>query len=307
MKKGIVIKSTGSHYLVRDEQGAMASCGIRGKFRIKGIRATNPVAVGDHVLFEEGEEKGQGVIISIGERKNYIIRKSSNLAKEYQLLACNVDLAWLMVSMVMPRTFTAFVDRFLVSAEAYRIPVIILFNKTDLYGEAEKAEMEQWIRIYTGAGYSCMQLSLQTRAGLEQVRERMLGGINVIAGNSGVGKSTLVNVLDPAFRLKTGQVSESHRTGKHTTTFAEMHELNGGLRIIDTPGIRGFGTIDIEKDELSHFFPELFRTGRNCRYHNCLHLNEPGCAVREAVQGGGISESRYINYLMMMEEEGKYR
>lgn len=310
MKKGqgTVIKSTGSQYLVRIEDSRTVPCSIRGVFRIKGIRATNPVAVGDRVGFEWTEDEGGGVITSIEERSNYIIRKSSNLAKEYQLLACNVDMAWLMISMSLPRTLTPFIDRFLVSAEAYRIPVIILFNKTDLYGPSEKAEMEHLKDVYTQIGYRCMQMSLQTREGVKEVKEEMKGKVNVISGNSGVGKSTLIQVLDPTIRLKIGDVSEFHKAGKHTTTFAEMFELSSGIRIIDTPGIRGFGTIDIERDELSHFFPEIFRAGKKCRYHNCMHLHEPDCAVKLGVEDGSISEFRYINYLMMMEEEkGKYR
>jgi ribosome biogenesis GTPase len=306
--KGTVTKSTGSQYLVKLEDDRIIPCSIRGKFRIKGIRATNPVAVGDHVGFEWLEDEKGGIITSIKERSNYIIRKSSNLAKEYQLLAANVDLAWLMISMTHPRTLTPFIDRFLVSTEAYRIPVIILFNKTDLYGSAEKDEMEHLKSVYSDIGYHCMQMSLQTREGVKEVKEEMCGKVNVISGNSGVGKSTLINVLDPAIRLKIGDVSEVHKTGKHTTTFAEMFELSSGIRIIDTPGIRGFGTIDIERDELSHFFPEIFRASKLCKYHNCMHLHEPECGVKAGVEDGSISEFRYINYLMMMEEEkGKYR
>jgi len=306
--KGIVVKSTGSFYSVKTENGKVVRCGIRGKFRIKGIRATNPVAVGDHVGFEWADDDQGGIITSIEERSNYIIRKASKLSKEYQLLASNVDLAWLMISMSLPRTLSPFIDRFLVSAEAYRIPVVLLFNKIDLYGGPENEEMDHLSSVYTSIGYPCMHLSLQTREGLKAVEEKMSGKVNVIAGNSGVGKSTLINVLDPAMRLKTGDVSDYHRTGKHTTTFAEMFELSSGIRIIDTPGIRGFGTIDIEREELFHFFPEIFRQSKNCRYHNCLHLHEPDCAVKAGVESRTISESRYINYLMMMEEEeGKYR
>ena len=287
---------------------SIVRCGIRGKFRIKGIRATNPVAVGDMVHFERNQGEETGTIISIGKRSNYIIRRSSNLSKEYQLLACNVDTAWLIVSLVSPRTFTAFIDRFLVSTEAYRIPVVLIFNKIDLYGEEEMLELEELEKIYSRVGYRSLRLSLQTKEGLEDVRREMTGKLSVIAGNSGVGKSTLVNILDPTFRLKTGHISDSHQTGKHTTTFAEMFELEQGIRIIDTPGIRGFGTIDIERSELFHFFPEIFQASKGCKYHNCIHLNEPGCMVKQEVDKGSISESRYINYLMMLEEEdGKYR
>lgn len=308
LEEGIVIKSTGSRYTVKTGDERIIQCNIRGKFRIKGIRATNPVAVGDRVKFEPGAEEETGTITSIEERRNYIIRRSSNLSKEYQLLACNVDQVWLMCSMVSPRTFTAFIDRFLVSAEAYRIPVTLLFNKIDLYGEEEMQELINLEEIYSKIGYHSMRLSLQSKEGLEEVREEMKDQINVIAGNSGVGKSTLINVLDPSFRLKTGHVSESHQTGKHTTTFAEMFELDSGIRIIDTPGIRGFGTIDIDRSELFHFFPEIFRASKKCKYHNCIHLSEPGCGVKKEVGAGNISESRYLNYLMMLEEEeGKYR
>ncbi|MDF1573790.1 MAG: ribosome small subunit-dependent GTPase A [Bacteroidales bacterium] len=309
MKKGegTVIKSTGSQYLVKIGDKRIIPCSIRGKFRIKGIRATNPVTVGDHVRFEWLEDGEGGIITSIQERSNYIIRRSSNLSKEYQLLAANVDQAWLMISMILPRTQTPFIDRFLVSAEAYRIPVIILFNKTDLYGSSEKEEMDHLKGIYSEIGYTCMQMSLQTREGVGEVRREMTGKVNVISGNSGVGKSTLINVLDPSIRLKTGELSDYHRTGKHTTSFSEMFELPGGIRIIDTPGIRGFGTIDIEREELFHFFPEIFRASKKCKFHNCIHMQEPDCAVKAGVEQGTISEFRYINYLMMMEEDGKYR
>ncbi len=306
--KGTVVKSTGSQYLVKIEDERIIPCSIKGKFRIKGIRATNPVAVGDHVGFEWLEDETGGIITSIKERSNYIIRKSSNLSKEYQLLATNVDVAWLMISMTLPRTLTPFIDRFLVSAEAYRIPVIILFNKTDLYGLSEQEEMNHLKSVYTDIGYRCMQMSLQTREGVKEVQDEMIGKVNVISGNSGVGKSTLINVLDPAIRLKIGEVSDYHKTGKHTTTFSEMFELSSGIRIIDTPGIRGFGTIDIEREELFHFFPEIFRASKNCKYHNCIHMHEPDCGVKAGVENGSISEFRYINYLMMMEEEDdKYR
>jgi len=307
-ENGTVIKSTGSRYLVRTANGRTVPCTIRGKFRISGIRATNPVAVGDHVRFEWTADQESGIIHFIEERTNYIIRRSSKLSSEYQLLAANVDIAWLMVSLMMPRTLKGFIDRILVSAEAYRIPVILLFNKTDLYGHGENSEMDELWSIYTRIGYRCMKLSLQTREGLEEVRKEMKGKVNVIAGNSGVGKSTLINVLDPAVRLKTGDISDFHQSGKHTTTFAEMFDLQGDIQVIDTPGIRGFGTIDIEKEELFHFFPEIFKASQQCRYHNCMHRNEPGCHVKAEVKEGRISDSRYLNYLTMLEEEeSKYR
>lgn len=308
MEKGIVIKSTGSWYTVKLPDNHTIRCNIRGKFRKDGIRATNPVAVGDHVQFSRSDDGRTGTITSIEARTNYIIRRSSNLSKQYQLLACNVDMAWLMVSMILPRTMTPFIDRFLVSAEAYRIPVTLVFNKTDLYGEAECQEMEELRSLYSGIGYRCMLLSLQSGEGLDEIRREMEEKVNVIAGNSGVGKSTLIRELDPAVRIKTGEISEVHKSGKHTTTFAEMYELKGGIRIIDTPGIKGYGTIDIEREELFHFFPEIFRASHQCRYHNCLHVNEPDCNVKSQVRLGEIGESRYLNYLMMLEEEdGKYR
>jgi ribosome biogenesis GTPase len=308
LEKGIVIKSTGSRYTVKLADNRIVSCTIRGVFRIKGIRATNPVAVGDHVTVEWSEETETGIITSLEERSNYIIRKSSKLSSEYQLIACNVDIAWLMISMAQPRTLTAFIDRFLVSAEAYRIPVTILFNKIDLYGKGETEEMESLWDIYESIGYRCMKLSLQTREGIGEVKRAMKDRVNVIAGNSGVGKSTLINILDPTLRLKIGNISDYHKTGKHTTTFAEMFELDAGIRIIDTPGIRGFGTIDIDRAELFHFFPEIFRASKKCRYHNCMHINEPECGVKQGFEDGSISESRYLNYLMMMDEDGgKYR
>ncbi|MFO7934857.1 MAG: ribosome small subunit-dependent GTPase A [Bacteroidales bacterium] len=308
VQKGTVIKSTGSWYTVKGEDQKIVRCTIRGKFRIRGIRATNPVAVGDRVWYEWSEDQQAGIITRIEERSNYIIRRSSKLSKEYQLIACNVDIAWLMISMVFPKTLNRFIDRFLVSAEAYRIPVIILFNKIDLYGASEWKEMENLQSVYTDVGYTCMRLSLETGEGLDRVKEVMKEKVNVIAGNSGVGKTTLINVIDPSMKLKTATISEVHQTGKHTTTFAEMFELPDGIRIIDTPGLRGFGTIDIEREELFHFFPEIFRASKHCRYHNCLHIQEPDCGVKKAVQEGKISESRYLNYLMMMgEENGKYR
>ena len=306
--KGTVIKSTGSWFTVKLPDGTVVPCGIRGKFRMKGIRATNPVAVGDHVRFEWSEDQTTGVITSIEKRTNYIIRKSSKLSKEYQLLASNVDIAWLMVSMIVQRMLTPFIDRYLISAEVDRIQIIILFNKTDLYGEKERDEMNDLGSVYTKIGYRCMNLSLQTKEGVEAVRKEMKGKVNVIAGNSGVGKSTLINVLDPTIRLKIGDISDYHQTGKHTTTFSEMFELSSGIKIIDTPGIRGFGTIDIERSELFHFFPEIFRASKQCKYHNCMHINEPDCGVKAMVEMGEISEFRYLNYLVMMEvDPGKYR
>ncbi len=307
MKEGIVIKSTGSWYYVRFK-GEIFPCRIKGKFRLKGIRATNPVAVGDMVTFTPSGEEGGGIITGITPRKNYIIRKSSNLSREYQLIACNIDIAWLMVSLVAPRTLTAFIDRFLVSAEAFRIQVIILFNKTDLYSGKEEEEMTGLIKIYEDAGYQCRAISVEQGVGIDKIREDMKGKISVISGNSGVGKSALIKAIDPELSLKIGEISDAHLSGKHTTTYAEMFSLHSGGDVIDTPGVRGFGTIDIDREELSHFFPEIFRVSSKCQYHNCLHFNEPNCAVKEAVREGIISESRYLNYISMLEDsESKYR
>ncbi len=307
MKKGIVIKSTGSWYTVKGEDRKVVNCKIRGTYRIRGIRATNPVTVGDRVLFRQ-ENDGTGMITHIEERKNYIIRRSPKLSKEYQLIAANIDQAWLMVTLYAPRTFPEFIDRFLVTAEAYSIPVSLLFNKTDLYGESLKMEMEELIRIYEEIGYPCYRLSAKNRVNTEILKDKMKEKINVISGNSGVGKSTLINILDPVLNLRTADISGSHQAGRHTTTFSEMHEFSFGGYVIDTPGIKGFGLIDFGKDELFHYFPEIFSFSSECRFHNCTHTHEPGCAVIEAVREGKISTSRYISYINMLEDEGgKYR
>ncbi len=305
--RGIVSKSTGSWYYVKLADGNLVACKIKGKFRLKELRATNPLAVGDRVSFIF-QNDGSGLITDIAPRKNYIIRKSSNLSKEYQLIACNIDVAWLMVSIVSPRTLTAFIDRFLVSAEAFRIPVIILFNKTDLYGDAEFAEMQELKKIYEDAGYPCRSISVNRQEGTDQIREDMKDKVSVISGNSGVGKSALIQLIDPTLSLRIGEISDTHLTGKHTTTYAEMYSLASGGDVIDTPGVRGFGMIDIDRNELFHFFPEIFRISPQCQFHNCLHLHEPKCAVKKAVEEGQISESRYLNYLGMMEDSAeKYR
>lgn len=309
MNKGRVIKTTGSWYSVQSTgvEGDIVNCKIKGNYRIKGIRATNPVAVGDYVEYLLNQD-GTGVIISIQERKNYLIRRSSNLSKQYQLIASNIDLAWLLVSLVSPKTLPEFIDRYLVSAEAYRIPVNIIFNKTDLAkGELEE-ELELMIKVYSAIGYTCYKTSAKTGSGIEAVMEMMKDKVNVFSGNSGVGKSTLINKLDPALNLKTAEISEAHQTGKHTTTFAEMHRLDFGGFIIDTPGIRGYGLIDFNREELFHFFPEIFKVSHQCKFHNCMHLNEPGCAVIEAVNEGKIYYTRYFSYLNMLEKnESGYR
>jgi ribosome biogenesis GTPase len=305
--KGLVIKSTGSWYYVKDNDGNVVPCKIKGTYRIKGIRATNPVAVGDQVDFEL-TDSGNGIISRIGERKNYIIRRSTNLSKEYQLIAANIDQAILMVSLVNPRTHLAFIDRFLVSAEAFRIPVVLMFNKTDIYREEEAEELELLVALYEGIGYRTTAISVEAGTNMEQVVQLFADKVSVVAGNSGVGKTTLLNYLDPALNLKTREVSSYHKSGQHTTTYAEMFFLPGNARIIDTPGIKGFGMVDIERGELFHFFPEIFKFSSDCKFHNCMHENEPDCAVIKAVYDHRISECRYLNYLGLLEDMGdKYR
>ena len=306
MNKGIVIKTTGSWYTVKadGEDGLHVDCKIKGKYRIKGIRATNPVAVGDRVSFMKNEDN-TGLIFEIEKRKNYIIRRASNLSREYQLIATNVDEAWLIVTLIEPKTFPEFIDRFLITAEAYSIPVNIIFNKTDLYKNELKEDLDILMYMYRSIGYSCFAVSALNEEGLGEVQGKMENKINVFAGNSGVGKSTLINKLDPLLNLKTASISQSHKTGKHTTTFSEMHPLTTGGYVIDTPGIRGFGLIDFDKEELSHYFPEIFKISHSCKFNNCLHINEPDCAVREAVEKGEIFDSRYYSYLNLMEDDGK--
>lgn len=311
MEQGLVIKTTGSWYYVRPEGstvGETIPCKIRGTFRIKGIRATNPVAVGDQVSFKRISDQDGGIIEKISERKNYIIRKSSNLSREYQLIACNIDQAILMASLISPRTYLEFIDRFLVSAEAFRIPVIIIFNKTDVYGKQEQDEMVELIRTYEAVGYRCIPASLKQGTNLDQIKDLLHDQVTVIAGNSGVGKSTLLNSLDPSLQLKTKEVSDYHKAGRHTTTYAEMHILSPGTSVIDTPGIKGYGMVDIEKEELFHFFPEIFEHSKHCKFNNCLHLNEPNCSVRDAVENGMISISRYQSYINLLGDfSTKYR
>jgi len=304
---GTVTKTTGSWHHVRTDEGEDILCKIRGSFRIRGIRTTNPVAVGDQV---DGEmmSPGHGMITRIHPRKNYIIRKSINLSKESHILAANLDQALLMITLKSPETLSMFVDRFLVTAEAYSVPVVLIFNKMDLYTDGELNRMAEWVEAYDLAGYPSYPLSLVTGRGLEKVRGLLPGKVTLLSGNSGTGKSTLVNALDPAMNLKTAEISDFHQSGKHTTTFPEMVELSSGGFLIDTPGIRGFGVIEIGKEELYHYFPEIFRHSTGCQFHNCSHTHEPGCAVQKAVEEGEIGEMRFRNYLAMMEStEEKYR
>lgn len=306
MEKGIVIKSTGSWYLVKRANEEIIEARIRGKLRTKGIRTTNPVAVGDIVHMEQSD--GNFIITEIEERRNYIIRKSTNLSKESHILAANVDQALLIVTINHPATSTVFIDRILVTTEAYNIPAILVFNKTDLYDTYEQEKLKELTETYSDIGYKCLQVSAVTGKNIEKLQELLKNKVTVLSGISGVGKSTLINCIEPQLQLKTAGISGLHDTGKHTTTFAEMFPLDQGGYIIDTPGVRSFGIIDMEKEEISHFFPEIFRISKKCRFYNCTHIHEPGCAVIEAVQNGEISQSRYWSYLSIMEESGgKYR
>lgn len=305
---GLVIKNTGSWYLVKTGNGEIVECKIKGNFRLKGIRSTNPIAVGDRVKIEINKE-GSAFITEIEERKNYIIRKASNLSKESHILASNIDLAMLIVTVNYPETNLTFIDRFLATAEAYRIPVKIVINKIDLYNKDDKELADGICHLYSTIGYDCYQISGKSGEGMDIIRNILEGKITLLSGNSGVGKSTIINTLLPELNLKTGTISESHHKGIHTTTFSEMFELPGGGYVIDTPGIKGFGTIDFNPEEVAHFFPEIFKISHNCRFNNCTHRHEPGCAVLEALKNHYISESRYNSYLSIINDstEGKYR
>ena len=301
---GLVLKSTGSWYEVLAE-GERLQCRIRGKLRLKGVRSTNPVVVGDWVRFETDEQGGY-VISEIEPRRNYIIRRASNLSKESHIIAANVDQALLVVTLFSPATATEFVDRFLVTCEAYKVPVTILLAKIDLAREHPEA-VEEFHAIYESAGYKIVEVSATEGDGVEEVRELLRGKTTLLSGNSGVGKSTLVAAVEQGLDIKTGEISQSHHKGKHTTTFSTMYPLAEGGYIIDTPGIKGFGLIDIEDAELAHYFPEMMRFLPDCRFYNCSHTHEPGCAVVEAVKQGEIAYPRYESYLKIMDEDDKYR
>lgn len=299
--KGVVTKSTGSWYTVRGEDGVSYDCRLKGKFRTKGIKSTNPVAVGDKVEFKLEEEAN--VIFHLAQRENYIIRKSINLSKQTHIIAANVDQAFLFVTLKLPETSLEFIDRFLVSAEAYHIHVKLIFNKIDIYDE-EELKMIRFIQsIYTKIGYDSYEVSAEKQINLEVIEELLKNKITMLSGHSGVGKSTLINQLDPELDLRTLAISEANKSGMHTTTFAEMHPLNFGGDIIDTPGIKGFGVVHLENAELRNYFPEMYAKQSECKFNNCIHLNEPGCAVKEAIDSGEISTTRYASYLSIMEDE----
>ena len=306
--RGVVIKNTGSWYTVHTETGKDIESKIKGNFRLKSIRSTNPVAVGDWVQIEENKE-GTAFITAIEERKNYIIRRASNLSKQSHIIAANIDCAMLIVTVNYPVTTTIFIDRFLATAEAYRVPVKLVFNKIDRYNEEDQAYMEALITLYSTIGYPCLKVCAKNETGLEELQSDLQDRVTLLSGHSGVGKSTLINKLVPGVSLKTGTISEYHNKGMHTTTFSEMIALPQGSYLIDTPGIKGFGTIEMEGAEIAHYFPDIFRFATECKFNNCTHRHEPGCAVLEAVQAHWISESRYKSYLSILEDknESKYR
>ena len=306
--KGVVLKSTGSWYQVRSfESGELFNCRIKGKFRVAGIKITNPIAVHFHL---EDHQEGQGIISAIQDRKNYIVRKSVNLSKQVHIIASNMDQALLVTTLAQPMTSTGFMDRFLSTAEAYSIPTIIVFNKIDLYDEEEMMELEYREAVYSAIGYKVLKTSAMQGIGLEKLKEELKDKTTLLSGHSGVGKSTLVNAVEPNLDLRTGTVSISHRKGQHTTTFAEMHPLRMGGDVIDTPGIKGFGMVNMKKEEISHFFPEIFALSEQCRFHNCMHLNEPQCAVKSALEENKIAPTRYESYLNKLndyDEQTHYR
>jgi ribosome biogenesis GTPase len=308
LEKGVVLKSTGSRYRILYGEGIVLECSIKGKLRIKELRTTNPIAVGDNVRFEIDKKNNTGIITEVLDRRNYILRKASNLSKHSQIIAANIDQVFLMITIILPETPVEFIDRFLITAEAYRIPAKIIINKTDLYGIDEIEKMDYLETMYNKIGYDCIRLSLYENINLEALKLLMKDKISLISGNSGVGKTTLLNSFNPALNLKTAQISDYHKQGKHITTFPEMHQMPFGGFVIDTPGIRGFGVVDMERNEIYHFFREIFRVSKECRFNNCLHLDEPGCAVRSAVINGGIDFLRYKSYLNIMEGDNrKYR
>lgn len=308
--KGKVIKSTGKWYIVLLPSGDYVECRVRGKLRLEGLRTTNPIAVGDTVILDsKRDQEGKGVIVDYEKRENYLVRKSTNLSKQMHILAANVDRAYLLVTVKFPETHYVFIDRFLVSAESFRIPVTILFNKVDLLEkEKDKAVLDEMMSLYQSIGYPCFAISAKKESDIAFLREEIADKQVMIAGHSGTGKSTLVNALDPSLDLRIGEISQAHFQGQHTTTFAEMHPLQTGGFIIDTPGIRAFGIVDLDKEVISHYFPEMRDLIGHCKFHNCQHINEPKCAVKEAVENGEIAISRYNTYLqLLLDDEDIHR
>ena len=306
---GLVIRNTGSWYTVKiDGTDNTVEAKVKGNFRLKGIRSTNPIAIGDKVEFIP-QPDGTALISAIDDRKNYIIRKATNLSKQSHIIAANLDQCFLIVTVAQPETSTTFIDRFLATAEAYRVPVVLVFNKIDVLNEEEQEYLNSMIDLYEYVGYKCLKVSAKTGAGVDAVAEELKGKVTLLSGNSGVGKSTLINNLFPDLNLKTSEISDAYNTGKHTTTFSEMYPIGNDGYIIDTPGIKGFGTFNMERKEVGHYFKEIFRISEDCRFNNCTHTHEPGCAVRQAVENHDISESRYTSYLSMLEDgtEDKYR
>ena len=307
IKQGIVYCSTGSRYKVKSEE-RFYTCGIKGKFRIKGIKSTNPVAVGDCVSFvveKEGEDIG--VINGIEPRANYIVRKSVNLSKQIHIIASNIDQAFLMITLKTPPTYPAFIDRFLVTARAYQIEAILVFNKIDIYTEEELTSLHEMRKVYENIGYKCVEVIAKDKSSLKEIQGSMQGKVSMFSGHSGVGKSTLVNTLSPGLSLKTAAVSLQHQQGQHTTTFAEMYDMENDAKIIDTPGIKGFGVVDMLPIELAGYFPEFLDLKEKCKFNNCLHINEPDCIIIEALEAGIIAESRYKSYLQLLEDDTPYR
>lgn len=306
--KGLVVKNTGSMYIVRNDVGVLVNCKIKGNFRIKGIRTTNPIAVGDVVTINDSDDD-TSYITAIDQRKNYIIRRASNLSKESHIIGANIDQAILIVSLKSPATNTTFIDRFLATAEAYRINVVIAINKIDLLDSEEMEYCNAVKYLYESIGYKVLLISAHQQSGLEELESMISDKISLFSGNSGVGKSTIINKLLPGLELRTSDISVTHHTGMHTTTFSEMFQLPHGGYIIDTPGIKGFGTIDFDNAEVAHYFPEIFKVSNDCRYNNCTHTHEPNCAVLKAVEDHLISESRYASYLSILEDnaDDKYR
>lgn len=305
---GIVIRNTGSWYVVRTDDCQLYSCKVKGNFRLRGIRSTNPVAVGDHVSFIPSDD-GTGLISEVHDRRNYIIRRATNLSKQSHILAANVDQVLLLITIAHPETSTTFIDRFLASAEAYRIPVILLFNKTDLYNEVQWQQVRLLMDLYQNLDYTCIACSVLKEEGLAELHDLLRDKATLLSGNSGVGKSTLLNTLIPGLNVRTEEISDAHDTGQHTTTFSEMFDLPMGGQVIDTPGIKGFGTFDFEREEISHYFREIFQIGQQCRFQDCTHTHEPSCAVRRAVDEGRIAISRFTSYLSMLgdKDEDRYR